>query len=119
MLCWLHMVRIKHTARPINIRVTSETESMASEEALEVSVPRGEALADATSSQKLEDSDDCEGQSGNIEDTESASDDSEHVKIAARATTVGITYDFGVFGVGKACIASMENNTCYFPKGYC
>jgi hypothetical protein len=109
------MVRIKHTAHPINTRVSFKTESMSSDEALEVALPQGEALHEVTSSKSLEDSDDCKSRSGDYGDTESTSDDSEHVKVAA---AVGITFDFGVSDVGKAHIMSMENNTRYILKGY-
>jgi hypothetical protein len=51
------MVLMKHIAHPINTRMASGMESMASEEALEVSVPQVEASVDATLSQSLEDSD--------------------------------------------------------------
>jgi hypothetical protein len=58
----------------------------------------------------------CESRSDNTEDIESASDDSERVKVVARAATAGITYDFGVSGVAKARVTSRENNARYFPK---
>jgi hypothetical protein len=59
----------------------------------------------------------CESRSDDTEDIESASDDSERVKVVARAAVAGITYDFGVSGVAKARVTSRENNTRYFPKG--
>jgi hypothetical protein len=113
------MVRIKHTAHPINIRVPLETQSMASDEALEASAPRREASTKVTSSWSLEDSDDCESRSGGSEDTESASDDSERTKVVVAAAAAGITFNFEASCVGKAHITSMENNSRYFPKGYC
>jgi hypothetical protein len=36
----------------------------------------------------------CESRSDDTEDIESASDDSERVKVVARAAVAGITYDF-------------------------
>jgi hypothetical protein len=108
------MVHIKHTAHAINISVPSEMKYMASDEALEVSALRREASAEVTSSQRLEDFDYCESRSDGSEDTESASDDLEHAKVA----TDGITFNFGASGVGKAHITSVENNTRYFSKGY-
>jgi hypothetical protein len=36
----------------------------------------------------------------------------------AAAIATGITFDFVASCVGKARIALMENNMCYFPKGY-
>jgi hypothetical protein len=111
------MVHIKHITPLINIRVSSEAESMASDEALEASVLRKEALAEVTSSRSVEDSDYCYGRSGSSEDTKTASDDSKCAKVAAMAVAAGITFDFSAFGVGKVRIALMENNTCYFLKG--
>jgi hypothetical protein len=85
-------------------------ESMASDEALEASTPWEEVSAEATPSQSLEDYDDCESRSGGTEGIEFTSDDSQRVKVAAAAAVVGITFDFGASGVGKARITSMENN---------
>jgi hypothetical protein len=113
------MVRIKHTAHPINIRVTLEIESMAADEALEASAPRREASTEVTSSRSLEDSDDCKSRSNGSEDTESTSDDSERAKVVVTAAAAGITFDFEASCVGKVHITSMENNSRYFPKGYC
>jgi hypothetical protein len=97
------MVRIKHTARPINIRVSFEAESMTSDGALEVSTLRREASAEATPSWSLEDFDDCESRSGDSEGSETASNDSERLKVAAVVAAVaGITCDFSVCGVMKA-----------------
>jgi hypothetical protein len=82
---------------------------MASDEALEASASQKEALVEATTSRSAEVSDNYKSRSCNSEETESASDDLERVKVAAPATTAGITFDFG----------AMENNTRYFLKGYC
>jgi hypothetical protein len=92
---------------------------MASDEALEASASQKEALVEATTSRSAEVSDNYKSRSCNSEETESASDDLERVKVAAPATTAGITFDFGASGVRKARITSMENNTRYFLKGYC
>jgi hypothetical protein len=116
--CWLCMVHTKHTRHHINVRVSSEVESMASNEVLEASTLHREASAEVTSSQSLEDSDDCESWSGGSEDSEIASNDSERLKVVVPATAAGITYDFRVFSVVKAHIALMDNNVHYFPKGY-
>jgi hypothetical protein len=40
------------------------------------------------------------------------------VKIGPEAALTGISYDFGMLGVTKAHIASLENVTHYFLKGY-
>jgi hypothetical protein len=113
------MVHIKHTAHPISIRVPSEIESMASEEALEAFTAWREASIEFTSLWSLEVSNDCESQSGGSEDTGSASNDSEHAKVVAVAAAAGITFDFGAFGVEKERITLIKNNAHYFPKGYC
>jgi hypothetical protein len=44
------MVRIKHTTHPINIRVSFETKSMASNEAWEVTTSQKEGSPEVTSS---------------------------------------------------------------------
>jgi hypothetical protein len=65
------MVRIKHAARLISVRVPLESESMAPDEALEASVSRREASVEVTSSQSVEVSGDCESRSGGSKETES------------------------------------------------
>jgi hypothetical protein len=49
------MIHIKHTAHPINIKVLSEAESMASDLPLEASRLGREPLAEATQLQSFED----------------------------------------------------------------
>jgi hypothetical protein len=49
------MIHIKHTAHPINVKVLSEAESMASDLPLEVSTLGRDALAEATQLQSFED----------------------------------------------------------------
>jgi hypothetical protein len=70
-----------------------------------------------SSSRSLYDSDDCESQSGNFEDTTSESDESERAKVAATTAAGGITFDFGLSNMGKACVTSLETYTHYFLKG--
>jgi hypothetical protein len=111
------MVHIKYIAHLVNIRVSFETESMASDEALEASEKWREALAEATPSRNVEGSD-CESQSSNSEDSKTAFDDSGCLKVAAVAATVGITYDFGASSIVKVHIGSLENYARCFPKGY-
>jgi hypothetical protein len=41
-----------------------------------------------------------------------------HLKVAAAAALPGISYDFGSSTIMKARLASLENNTHYFLKGY-
>jgi hypothetical protein len=67
---------------------------MASDETLEASALRREALGEVTSSRSLEDSEDCESRSGGSEDTETTSNDSERAKVAAAAATARVTFDF-------------------------
>jgi hypothetical protein len=62
---------------------------------------------------------DCESQSGGSEDSETAFDNLECLKVAVAAVVAGITFNFRTSGVVKAWIVSMENYVCYFPKGYC
>jgi hypothetical protein len=112
------MVRIKHTNHPIDVRVPLESESLVSNETLEASALQKEASVEVTMSQSVEVSSDCGSQFDDSEEMESTSDDSERMKVAAVIATTRITFDLGISGVGKARITSMENNDCYFPKGY-
>jgi hypothetical protein len=109
------MVRIKHTTRPINVRVPSELESIACDKALEASPSRMEASVEVTASWSVEVSDNHESRLGSSEEMESAFNDSKYTKVAAAA---GITFDFGASDIGKARIMSMENNAHYFLEGY-
>jgi hypothetical protein len=110
------MVHIKFTARPINTNVSSEVESMASDEVLETSAQQREASTEATPSHSVESN--RESQSDSSEDSETTSDDSRHLKVAVVAASAGITYDYGSSGVTKAHTGLMENYARYFPKGY-
>jgi hypothetical protein len=110
------MVCIKYVAHPANVRISSEAESMASDEALETSTQQREASTDPTLSRSIDESD-RKSWSGDSEDSETASDDSKRLKVAALAAA-GITYDFGASNIKKARIGSMENYARYFPKGY-
>jgi hypothetical protein len=114
--CCMCMVHIKFTTRPVNHVVSSEVESMALDEALETSMQQREASTEATSLLSAES--DNESWSGDLRDSEIASDNSGRLKGAVAAAAIGITYDFGLLGVTKARIGSMENYTHYFPKGY-
>jgi hypothetical protein len=61
---------------------------------------------------------DHESRSGDSGDNETASDNSGRLKVLAAAALAGISYDFGLLGVTKTCIRSMENYAHYFPMGY-
>jgi hypothetical protein len=126
------MVHIKFTARPTKTVISSGVDSMASDEALEASVQHRDASTEqqrealmeqqkvtsteATSSRGAES--DFESQYGDSRDSETASNNSGHLKVPAAAALPRITYNFGPSGIIKACVGSMENDTRYFPKGY-
>jgi hypothetical protein len=61
---------------------------------------------------------DHESRSGDSRDSETAFDNFGRLKVLAAAALAGISYDFGLSGVMKARIRSMENYAHYFPKGY-
>jgi hypothetical protein len=124
------MVHIKFTARPHTPAVSPKFGLMSFDEALEAFVEHREILTE-----QLEESQggqqavilteaaleqgagsDEENQSKGIGDDKIASDS--HVKIGAEATLARINYDFGKSGITKACIATLESFTHYFPKGY-
>jgi hypothetical protein len=107
------MVHIKFTARTRTPIVSSEIDSMASDEALETSAQQREASTEATSSHSaVSDRESWFGDSG---DSETAS---ECLKVVVEAGLAEITYDFGSSGITKARVMSMENYVHYFPKGY-
>jgi hypothetical protein len=110
------MVHIIHTAHP---KVRSKIAAMVSTDETELLSRRREMSPDPSLSRSLDDSGDRESHSGSSGGTTSDSDESSRTKVAAAAAAVGITYDFGISAVGKACITSLECNTCYFPWGYC
>jgi hypothetical protein len=110
------MVCIKHTARPINVSGPSEVESMASDEVLEKSTQHREASMEATSSFNAESN--CESRSSGSEHSDTTSDDFGCLKVAVVAAAARITYDFGLSGVTKAHVRSMENYMRYFSEGY-
>jgi hypothetical protein len=112
MRCCACMVHIKFIARPRTCIVSSEVESMASDEALETSTQQREALSEVVSSCSAES--DRESRSGDFGDNESASDNSRSLKVAAVTTLAEITYNFGMSGIMKACVVLMENYTHYF-----
>jgi hypothetical protein len=126
------MVRIKFTARPRTPVVSPKFAPMASNDVLEVSTKQRETSAnhleesltgrqmvastEAISEQDVET--DRESQSSDFGDSETASDNSVRLKVAATAALAGISYDFGPSTIMKARLGSLENNTHYFPKGY-
>jgi hypothetical protein len=57
-------------------------------------------------------------QSEGFNDSETASDDVERVKIGAAATLAGIRYDFGMSMVTRTRLGSLEDYGHYFPMGY-
>jgi hypothetical protein len=61
---------------------------------------------------------DREDQSEGSGNSETASDNSGHLKIGAQAALAGMSYDFRQSTVMKACLASLESSAHYFPKGY-
>jgi hypothetical protein len=71
---------------------------------------------EATSSRDAESN--CESQSGESRDNETASDNSGHMKVAAVTALAGISYDFGQSLVTKTHLMSMESYARYFPKGH-
>jgi hypothetical protein len=126
------MVRIKFTAHPRTPVISPKFMPIASEDAAMVSMERRE-----TSAEKLEESlvgqpevlstevtskqgagSDQENQSEGSGDSETASDDGEHVKIRVVASLDSINYDFGQSTIMKAWLASLESVPHYFLKGY-
>jgi hypothetical protein len=59
-----------------------------------------------------------ESQSGNFGDSETTSDNSGHLKVAAAAALARISYNIGPSTITKTCIRSMESYARYFPMGY-
>jgi hypothetical protein len=112
------MICIKHVACPIDIRVSLESSSKASNKALEASTSQEEASVEVDTSRSVEVSDDCESWSDDSEETDSTSNDLKHVKVAVATVAARITFDFGAPGVEKVRKTSMENNARYFLKGY-
>jgi hypothetical protein len=126
------MVHIMFTTRSHTPVVSPKFGSMASDEVLAASADHREistekleeslggqqaiVLTEATSKQGARSNQD--NRSEGSDDDETASDNSSRVKIGAEAALTGISYDFGKSGVTKALIASLENVTHYFPKGY-
>jgi hypothetical protein len=126
------MVRIKFSAHPKTRVVSSEFESIASDETPEISMQRKEAsteqrgrsLADRQMEASTEAASplgvesDRESQSMDFGDSETASDNSGRVKVVATVALAGISYNFGLSSITKTCIGSMESYARYFPKGY-
>jgi hypothetical protein len=61
---------------------------------------------------------DRERQSGDSGDSETASNNSGHLKVSMVAALAGISYNFGPSKIMKTCIGSMESYARYFLKGY-
>jgi hypothetical protein len=59
-----------------------------------------------------------ESQSGGFEDSEGDSDTAMHLKVAAVAALVVVTYDFGQSTMTKTRLGSLGKHGHYFPKGY-
>jgi hypothetical protein len=59
-----------------------------------------------------------ESQSGGFEDSEGDSDTAMHLKVAAVAALVVVTYDFGQSTMTKTHLGSLGKHGHYFPKGY-
>jgi hypothetical protein len=105
---------------------------MASNDVLEVSTKQRETSTNqleeyltgrqmVTSTEAISEQDvetDRESQSSDFGDSETASDNSVRLKVAAAAALAGISYDFGPSTIMKAHLRSLENNTHYFSKGY-
>jgi hypothetical protein len=125
------MVHIKFTARPQTPIVSPKFASMALEDDAEVSTEQREISAgrlegsmageqvvtspEAASEQGA--GSDRDNQSEGSSDSETASDNREHVKIEAEAALAGMSYDFGQSKITKACLMSLESFTRHFPKG--
>jgi hypothetical protein len=61
----------------------------------------------------------CESQSDDSEDSETASDNSRRLKVAmAVASLAVISCDFGPSNIPKTNVGSMESYARYFPMGY-
>jgi hypothetical protein len=61
---------------------------------------------------------DRERQSGDSGDSETASNNSGHLKVSMVAALAGISYNFGPSKIMKTRIGSMESYARYFLKGY-
>jgi hypothetical protein len=84
--------------------------------AFETSTQQRETSTKATSSRSAESN--RESQSDDSGDSGTASNNSRRLKVAVAAALAEINYDFGLLGVMKAHVGSMENYARYFPKGY-
>jgi hypothetical protein len=93
------MVRIKFTVHPRTPVVSPKFSLMASNRATEITVQPGETSADQPEEYL------ADQQSGDFIDSETASDNSRRVKVAAAAALAGISYDFGQSSVTKTQIA--------------
>jgi hypothetical protein len=124
------MVLIKFTAPPRTLIISPKFLSIASDEAIELSLEQREtstkqpeeslvgqqmvASAEVASEQAAKS--DCGSQSGDSGNNETASDNSRHVKVAGAATLAGISYNFGLSTITKTRLGSLENNARYFLK---
>jgi hypothetical protein len=57
-------------------------------------------------------------QSGDSEDSETASDNFTRVKVATVTALSRISYDFGQSNIMRNCLGSMESYDHFFPRGY-
>jgi hypothetical protein len=126
------MVRIKFTTLPRSPNVSPKFGSMALEEALKVFVEQRETsteqLAESLGGRQMvtsteaspsrETASDHESQSRDSEDSETGSDTSTRLKVAAAATLAGITYDFRQSTMTKTCLESLRHHDHYFCKGF-
>jgi hypothetical protein len=126
------MVCIKLTARPQTLVVSPMFASMVSNGAPKIFVLQREILTEqpeeslagqqmvasmeAASEQDAES--DRESQSSDSGDSETASNNSRRVKVAAAAALARISYNFRQSIIPKTCLGFPESNTRYFPKGY-
>jgi hypothetical protein len=126
------MVHIKFTARQQTLIVSPRFSPMALDDALEVTMEQRvsfaeqpedslvgqQTVASTEVSLSHEATSDNESQSGDFEEGESGSDIATRLKVAAEATLVGVTYDFGQSTMTKARLMFHGSNDHYFPKGY-
>jgi hypothetical protein len=110
------MVRVKFTARPRTRVVSPKFSPMASGDAPEISVEQRETSPDQPTEslvgQQMVSSTEAalrhDAESGGSGGSETASDNSAHLKVSATAALAGIIYDFGPLTIMKARLASLE-----------
>jgi uncharacterized protein with von Willebrand factor type A (vWA) domain len=106
--------------------VSSVFESMPSDKTSKISTQhkeasteqREESLVDQQREASTETASPHGAKSNDSGHSETASNNSGHVKVATAAALAGISYDFGQSNITKTRIGSIENYAHYFSKGY-